>query len=92
VLDHEPRVVIYMCGCNDLYRGESAARTVEGFLKFVDKLHAHLSDAQLIFVSVINSPLMVPPCEERARAREWSGWWDPQARPTHPRVIARPLT
>lgn len=61
MLDHEPRVVIYMCGCNDLYRGESPNRTVNGFMKFVDKLHAHLSDTQVIYVSVINSPLMVPP-------------------------------
>jgi len=58
VLDHEPRVVIYMCGCNDLYRGESPNRTVNGFMKFVDKLHAHLSDTQIIYVSIINSPLM----------------------------------
>ena len=54
-------MVIYMCGCNDLYRGESPNRTVNGFMKFVDKLHAHLSDTQIIYVSIINSPLMVPP-------------------------------
>lgn len=58
VVEHEPRVVIFMAGCNDIHRGLSPQAVANGFRQFCAQVHESLEDTQIMFISLICTPLM----------------------------------
>jgi len=56
VTDHEPRVVIYWGGSNDIARGATPSQTAGGFTEFSELVLAKLPDVQILFVSILRSP------------------------------------
>eukprot|EP00238_Polyblepharides_amylifera_P000531 CAMPEP_0196570814 /NCGR_PEP_ID=MMETSP1081-20130531/994_1 /TAXON_ID=36882 /ORGANISM="Pyramimonas amylifera, Strain CCMP720" /LENGTH=224 /DNA_ID=CAMNT_0041887485 /DNA_START=88 /DNA_END=762 /DNA_ORIENTATION=- len=57
VTEHRPRVVLYCCGGNDLSRGSSVSQTVDGFREFTAKVHEEMPETQIIYISIIRTPL-----------------------------------
>lgn len=56
VIDHEPRVVVYCCGSNDLARGATPSQTAGGFTEFAEMVSSKLPDTQILFLSILRSP------------------------------------
>lgn len=56
VLPHEPRIIVYYCGSNDVNAGEKAEAIAGRFREFVSRVHARLPAARVFFVSINRAP------------------------------------
>jgi lysophospholipase L1-like esterase len=56
VVPHQPRVVAYYCGSNDVDAGESPEAIFGRIRQFIDRTKAALPDVRVVFVSVIRAP------------------------------------
>lgn len=56
VLRHNPAVVVYYCGSNDLKRGVSTVEAFLNFERFASSLRQSLPDTRLVVVAVIRAP------------------------------------
>ncbi len=52
VLKHEPRIVVFYAGDNDVASGKSAERVIADFTAFAEKLHAKLPQTRLLFIAI----------------------------------------
>jgi lysophospholipase L1-like esterase len=56
VLPYAPRVIVYYCGSNDINAGRTAPEIFDGFRQFVERVHARLPQARILYVSVNRAP------------------------------------
>lgn len=49
---HQPRLVVFYAGDNDVAAGHSGQQVHEDFRAFVDKLEAELPNAQLVYIAI----------------------------------------
>jgi lysophospholipase L1-like esterase len=52
IIPHKPKKVFLYAGDNDIAKGKSAETVHEDYLKFVQKVHAKLPDAEIIFIAI----------------------------------------
>ncbi|MBT4141361.1 MAG: hypothetical protein HOE48_25865 [Candidatus Latescibacteria bacterium] len=52
VMPHQPRVILYYCGSNDLGNGRSGQQAFDGFSEFTDRVHQGLPDTQILYLSI----------------------------------------
>ena len=61
VFPHEPRVVVYYCGSNDLNVGVPPAQILDNFRKWCERARQRLGpDLRVVFVSVMKAPQKKP--------------------------------
>lgn len=56
VLPHDPSVIVYYCGSNDINLGESPGAIAGRFQEFCRRVHKILPDTKILFVSIIRAP------------------------------------
>ncbi len=52
IIKHQPRIIVFYAGDNDLARGKSSARVVQDYRAFVAKIHGSLPRTRIIFVAI----------------------------------------
>lgn len=52
IIKHQPRIIVFYAGDNDLARGKSSARVVKDYQAFVAKIHGALPRTRIIFVAI----------------------------------------
>ena len=52
IIKHQPRVIVFYAGDNDLARGKSSARVVKDYQAFVKKIRGSLPQTRIIFVAI----------------------------------------
>jgi len=69
VLPHQPRVVVYYCGDNDLATpGNKADKAVDGFREFAARVRTALPETRLVYVSIKPSPKRLAIWDEAKKA------------------------
>lgn len=63
VLRYEPSLVVFYCGCNDIWDKKSPEQVDEDFAEFRKRLFERVPEAELIIMPI-------RPCESRASARD----------------------
>ncbi len=52
IIKHQPRIIVFYAGDNDLARGKSSARVVKDYQAFVKKIRGSLPRTRIIFVAI----------------------------------------
>ena len=52
IIKHQPRIIVFYAGDNDLARGKSSSRVVKDYQAFVAKIHGALPRTKIIFVAI----------------------------------------
>jgi lysophospholipase L1-like esterase len=68
VLRHEPRLVVFYAGDNDLALGHSPERVADDFKAFVRAVHEKLPKTRVAFIAIKPSPLRAGLMEKQRRA------------------------
>ena len=56
VLPHQPNIIVYYCGSNDISAGESANTIARNFQMFAEYTAVHLPKTPIFFVSINRAP------------------------------------
>ena len=56
VLPYAPKLIVYYCGSNDINAGELPPTIAANFRAFVERVHAKLPHARILFTSIIRAP------------------------------------
>jgi lysophospholipase L1-like esterase len=56
VIPHEPRIIVYYCGSNDVNAGVRATEVFLNFKRFCDRVSEALPHARIFFVSINRAP------------------------------------
>lgn len=56
IIPHQPKIIVYYCGSNDISAGKNAIGIRERFQKFVEYIAIHLPQAHIFFVSINRAP------------------------------------
>ena len=67
VFSHDPSVVVFYAGDNDVWAGKREAQTLDDFVEFVSAVQAESTNTPIVFVSLKPSP------------SRWSVWAEMQA-------------
>ncbi len=52
VFPHEPKVIIFYAGDNDIAAGKTAGQVLASYREFVHRVRGHLPDARVVFISI----------------------------------------
>ena len=52
IIKHQPRIIVFYAGDNDLARGKSKAQVVKDYLAFVKKIRASLPKSKIVFIAI----------------------------------------
>ena len=52
IIKHQPRIIVFYAGDNDLARGKSSTRVVKDYQAFTVKIHGALPKTRIIFVAI----------------------------------------
>ena len=56
IIPHQPKIIVYYCGSNDISAGKNAVGIQQRFQMFVEYIAVHLPQTQIFFVSINRSP------------------------------------
>ena len=70
VIPHEPRVVVFYAGDNDLNSGKTVERVEADFREFVGKVHAKLPKTRIVFLAIKPSPSRWKLFDKQTQANE----------------------
>lgn len=56
IIPHQPKIIVYYCGSNDINAGKKAAGIKQRFQKFVEYIANHLPQTRIFFVSINRVP------------------------------------
>jgi lysophospholipase L1-like esterase len=68
VLKHEPRLVVFYAGDNDLAAGHSPERVADDFKAFVRTVHEKLPKTRVAFIAIKPSPARLKLADQQRRA------------------------